>query len=135
MIANVIVKCNIYNKVLNRILLLQRSVSDDVGPGTWENGGGNVEDGESLEEAVYREIREETGITDLKIGRIAYVSVIESKIPLLLIVYMCETETETVKLSPEHQAYAWADEEKCRQLLPGPILDDFENNNVFDILN
>ena len=61
-------------------------------------------------------------------------AVLEREIPDLLIVYLCETSTEAVKLSFEHQDYTWADEQQCRTLLPDAIIRDFEKNNVFDIL-
>ena len=134
MIAKIIVKCIIYNKNLNRFLLIQRGQSDDIGAGTWENAGGNIETGESPEEAVMREVREETGITDIKINNIAYISILERELPALLIVYMCETDTENISTSFEHQAYIWADEKKCRELLPSAIISDFEKNRVFDHL-
>ena len=41
--------------------------------------------------------------------------------------------SDNVKVSFEHQAYIWADEEKCRALLPKAIISDFEKNHVFDI--
>ena len=134
MIAKIIVKCIIYNSQLDRVLLLQRCPSDDIGADTWENAGGNIEDGELPEDAVMREIREETGLTDITIRNIAYVSVLEGELPDLLIVYLCETQTQSVQISFEHQDFVWADEEKCRQLLPGPIISDFENNGVFGLL-
>ena len=56
------------------------------------------------------------------------------KLPDLLIVYLCETATENVTVSFEHQAYVWADEAKCRELLPKAIIGDFETNHVFDML-
>ena len=61
-------------------------------------------------------------------------SILEGELPDLLIVYLCETATENVTVSFEHQAYIWADEEKCRGLLPNAIIGDFEKNHVFDIL-
>ena len=45
--ADIIVKSIIFNPKLNRILLVQRSKSDDTGANTWENAGGNVECGET----------------------------------------------------------------------------------------
>ena len=86
------------------------------------------------EDAVFREIKEETGITDIEIKKIAYVSALKGKLPDLLIVYLCETTTENVTVSFEHQAYIWADEAKCRELLPKAIIGDFEKNRVFDML-
>ena len=134
MTAKIIVKCIIYNRALNRFLLVQRCQNDDTGANTWENAGGNIEDDETPEDAVFREVKEETGITDIEIKKIAYVSILEGELPDLLIVYLCETATENVTVSFEHQAYIWADEEKCRELLPKAIISDFEKNHVFDIL-
>lgn len=134
MIAKIIVKCILYNKALNRFLLVQRCKNDDVGANTWENAGGNIEAGETPEDAAIREIREETGIRDIKIKNIAYTVILDGELPDLLIVYLCETLTESVQISFEHQAYIWADEQQCRSLLPKAIIHDFENNNVFDLL-
>ena len=83
---------------------------------------------------MFREVKEETGITDIEIKKIAYVSILEGELPDLLIVYLCETATENVTVSFEHQAYIWADEEQCRALLPKAIIGDFEKNHVFDML-
>ena len=135
MIAKIIVKCIIYNKALTRFLLIKRCKSDDIGADTWENAGGNIEDGETPEKAVFREIKEETGITDIQIKKIAYISILDGEIPDLLIVYLCETQTESVDISFEHQEYIWADEQECRTLLPDAIISDFEKNNVFDLLH
>lgn len=134
MIAKIIVKCIIYNSDLNRVLLIQRSENDNTGANTWENTGGNIEPGETPEDAVIREIREETGITDIEIKNIAYIAILDGEIPDLLIVYLCETHTESVKISFEHQAFLWADEQQCKSLLPKPIICDFENNNIFKLL-
>ena len=134
MIAKIIVKCIIFNKNLNKFLLIQRCPGDDIGANTWENAGGNIEYGETPEDAVIREIREETGITDITIKNIAYIAILDRELPDLLIVYLCETSTETINISFEHQAYLWADEQQCRALLPKAIIKDFENNNVFDLL-
>lgn len=135
MIAKIIVKCIIYNKALNRVLLIKRCKSDDIGADTWENAGGNIEEGEAPEDAVFREVREETGLTDININRVAYVSVLENELPDLLIVYLCETGSETVELSFEHQEYIWADEQQCKALLPPPIISDFEKNGIFELLD
>lgn len=52
------------------LLLQKRSMSKDVAPGKWDTSvGGHVSSGETLEEAVKREMEEELGITacDLKL--------------------------------------------------------------------
>ena len=103
MTAKIIVKCIIYNRELNRFLLVQRCQDDDTGADTWENAGGNIESGETPEAAAAREVREETGITDIAIKKVAYIALLEGELPDLLIVYLCETNTENVRLSFEHQ--------------------------------
>ena len=134
MTAKIIVKCIIYNRELNRFLLVQRCQDDDTGADTWENAGGNIESGETPEAAAAREVREETGITDIAIKKVAYIALLEGELPDLLIVYLCETNTENVRLSFEHQAYIWADVEQCRELLPKAIVSDFDDNGIFEIL-
>lgn len=131
--AEIVSKGIIINPKLKRVLLLQRSASDDTGAGTWENAGGNIEDGESPENAILREIKEETGITDITVKKVAYVALLDFK-PVLIIVYLCETCSDTVTLSDEHQAYIWADKNDCLRLLPEGIISDFRRNNIFELM-
>ena len=49
-------------KYRNRYLLVQRSKDDDIFPLNWQNLGGKVEVGERIEEAINREVKEESGI-------------------------------------------------------------------------
>lgn len=132
--ADIIVKSIIFNRKLNKFLLVQRCKKDDVGADTWENAGGNIENGENPEEAMRREIKEETGITDIIIERVAYVTLLNGKKPYLIIAYLCEALTDNVVLSDEHQAYIWADEKDCINLLPKEIINDFEKNKIFDYI-
>ncbi len=133
--ADIIVKSIIFNRNLNRILLLQRSGNDPTGANTWEGVGGNIECGECLEEAIKREIREETGITDVKTKRIAYVTLAGGQKPYCIIAYLCESKTEAVVLSDEHQAFLWANEDDCKNMLPRAILDDFEKNKIWELFH
>ncbi len=130
--ADIVVKGIIYNRVLKKILLVQRCGSDDIGANTWENAGGNVEYDETPEEAMMREIREETGLTDINILRVAYVTLVNADNPYLIIAYLCEVTTDEVKLSAEHQAYVWADRTEAIEKLPQAIIDDLESNKIFD---
>ena len=55
------------------VLLGLRAPSKKVWPGHWDTIGGHVEDGESLEEALVREAREEVGVTPTAFKLIATV--------------------------------------------------------------
>jgi mutator protein MutT len=47
----------------NKFLLVRRALDDDIFPGKWQNAGGKLEPGETIEEAAKRELAEETGIS------------------------------------------------------------------------
>ncbi len=131
--AKLAVKTIIMNRDLGKVLLIQRSAAEVSGAGTWEGVGGKIEPGESPEEAILREIREEVGMEDVAIERIAYTSLRHGEKPLLIIAYLCSTTAQTVQLSGEHQSWCWADEQTCRKLLPEAILRDFERYSVFEL--
>ena len=133
--ADIVTKGIIWNSNTNRILIVQRSNSDSIGANTWENIGGNLEEGENLEEGLRREIREEVGITDIVIRKVAYATLVNGAAPYLIIVYLCEAKTEVVNLSLEHQAYLWADEAECRNRLPKAILNDFDKNGIWNLFS
>ena len=46
----------------NEVLLVKRSINSRTEPGTWSRPGGQVEFGETVEEAVEREVLEETNV-------------------------------------------------------------------------
>lgn len=131
--AKLAVKAIILNRDLRKLLLIQRSATDVSGAGTWEGVGGKIEPGESPEEAILREVREEVGIEDIVIERLVYTSLRHGERPMLIIAYLCSTQSQTARLSDEHQAWQWADEQTCRELLPETIWQDFERHGVFEM--
>ena len=50
-------------KYRSKYLLVQRALTDEIFSGKWQNLGGKVEVGERLEEAIFREVKEEVGIS------------------------------------------------------------------------
>ena len=56
-----------------KVLLGLRAPTKKVWPGHWDTIGGRVEDGESLDEALVREAKEEVGVTPVDFRLIAAV--------------------------------------------------------------
>ena len=81
--------------------------------GHWDFPKGGIEEGESEMDAVIREVREETGIADLKLiegfrQTISYqFKSTEGEINKTVVFYLGNTSTFKVTLSHEHRAYAW----------------------------
>lgn len=66
-----VVHLHIYNKE-GDLLLQKRSQTKDIQPGKWDTAvGGHVDYGESIEEALRRETREELGIKSFEAEEIA----------------------------------------------------------------
>lgn len=81
--------------------------------GHWDFPKGNIEAGESEKEAAIREIREETGITDVEFvdGFLHTVSYRYRKGRRLVhkevVFFLASTKTSSVTISHEHVGYAW----------------------------
>lgn len=91
-----------------RIFATQRGYGD--WKGYWEFPGGKVEPGESPEDALVREIREELA-TEISVGR--HVTTIEWDYPafhLSMRCYLCSVVSGSLTLL-EHESAAWLDRE------------------------
>ena len=91
----------------DKILVCQRK-SDDTFGGFWEVPGGKCEDGETLEQCLARELREELAITVRTVARLTTVEHHYPHVLLRLHPFVCDhVEGDVQHL--ECQASAWID--------------------------
>lgn len=113
----------IENTQTGKILIIQRAADQDWHPLEWEIDYGRIDQFEEPIDGLRRELKEETGLTDLTIGPILSVWHIlrgTEKLPendLIGITYACSTNTEKITLSSEHSAYKWVTPEEALQLI------------------
>lgn len=91
-----------------RVLAMRRSAEKDAGAGLWETVSGRVEPDEPLEDAMLREITEETGVeVRLRPRPVdAYVARRADR-PMCVVVYRADYVAGEVVRSREHDAHAW----------------------------
>ena len=91
----------------DKILILKRSTDSKTNPGKWELPGGKVDQGESFDHALIREVYEET---NLKISLEHIVGASEQNLHIIRAVHIIMSgkivEGE-LNLSSEHEGYAW----------------------------
>ena len=119
----------------NKILIVKRSENDVAGAGTWETIGGKIRFGETLENALQREFKEEAGIDVFPVKMLYSTTFLTTATrQVVLIAYLCESKSEEVTLSSEHSDYKWADINELQYYLPKSIVKDFESFGVFALL-
>ncbi|MCL2518757.1 MAG: NUDIX domain-containing protein [Oscillospiraceae bacterium] len=118
----------LYNR---KVLLIQRADCAE-----WECPGGKVEFGEDLNDALQREIEEETGLTDIRIEKFIYAmtTVFDEHTQLFGLMYLSHANTDEVKLSNEHTDYMWANKEQLIDKLFKPMLNELREYNVLNTL-
>lgn len=86
-----------------RILLLHRdNISTIPDPDTWQSIGGHVEEGESFDQAITREIKEETNLSPKNIRYLGKI-VAPNDILALYLVRLNDEEVKELKLGNEGQ--------------------------------
>lgn len=90
------------------ILVLRRSASSKTNPGKWEIPGGKIEPGESFDDALKREITEETGFSVI-IHTAAGTAMQETEEARIVhLVMIGSILSGGLSISREHDEYRWA---------------------------
>lgn len=96
------------------LLAVKRNENDDTFPGAWEFPGGHLEEGETIQEGLFRELKEELGISlDAKPIITNYTDEIKNKNDRLIhnieidFIINVKKEDINVTLSPEHTECKW----------------------------
>jgi len=118
-----------------KVLIIKRSAYDSINAHVWEFPGGRIHFGEELNDALIREVKEETGL-NVSVGEILYATNCEicKTRHCVIISYLCSIEEEAISLSEEHTEYVWAERTQLQELLHKPILDDLDRSCVWDML-
>lgn len=107
--------------ILNgKVLLAQRADDDDFLPGYWEQVGGKADPGETREQALVREVKEEAGIDVKPVYLYNEFEFMHREKGLMCeYAYICEVVGNTdVSLSSEHKNYAWVTLHELEQMQP-----------------
>ena len=109
----------------DKILILKRSTDSKTNPGKWELPGGKVDQKESFDQALIREVYEET---QLKIALDHVVGVSEQNLHLIRAVHIIMSGKileGKLNLSNEHEGYAWVFFENLPEYELADWLQDF----------
>lgn len=95
----------------NKVLLLKRNKSLKRYPGLYCTPGGKLEENESIEDAVLRELKEETGLQLGKDRIKKFITIDDGIFEINYFIARVKT-IPNIRISNEHIGYKWKDIEK-----------------------
>jgi len=113
-----------------KILIIKRASDSKTNPGKWELPGGKVDQGESFDKALLREVYEET---NLKIKLDNVIGASQQDLPLIRAVHIIMSGSIVegeLNLSSEHEGYAWEFLENLRDYELADWLENFITTNA-----
>jgi len=121
------VKAIIFNE--GKILLLRRKMASRDGHGFWELPGGGLKFGETLEEALQREVLEETGLEINVIQPVYTFSALreEKNLQKIGIAFLCSCRELLISLSKEHSEFGFFSRAEAKDLLSTQIYKEVES--------
>lgn len=106
-----------------KILVLKRNNRDDHKPGIWETVGGGMDQKETPQKELVREILEETGLTiEVETPFNVFTFIRDTGEFKVGITFLCKYIDGEVVLSDEHSEYRWIDPKEFSQLESIPSL-------------
>ena len=118
-----------------KVLLIKRSSAARGEHHFWELPGGRMEFGETPQEALTRELLEETGLSaDIICPLQTWNFFREEATQIVGVTFLCKATTDAVRLSDEHDAFAWVPFDKLQQynMIPS-VLDELLKLDLNDI--
>ena len=92
----------------DRILLLKRNAKRRTSPNKWQTPSGFIKEGESAEEAVIREVKEETALEGTIISCGNAFEVIDEWARWVIIPFLISVESDNVIIdTSEHSEFKW----------------------------
>jgi len=98
------------------ILICKMPPERGVFPGQWGLPGGGIEEGESAEAALRRELKEEVGLTVLDVQPLFFTDGTyhksfpdgsQQEIYMVFLLFSCQAVSEVVQLNAEFDEYRW----------------------------